>query len=150
MRFLMDDFDRAFNGIWNQRHFGDARAIAPSCETSETETAYFLSFDIPGMKKEDIKIELKDHRLTVSGERKREVHDRRQSLDHQEKTYGYFERSFGLPESALDDKIEARFENGVLEIAIPKKEDTQPRRIDIQNAGSGIFGKFLEAKTKKE
>lgn len=149
MRYLMNDFDRAFDGLWNQRFFGDQRQLAPSCETSETENAYFLSFDIPGMKKDDIKIELKDHRLTVSGERKREVHDRRQSLDHQEKSYGYFERSFSLPESALDEKIEARFEDGVLEIAIPKKEDTKPRRIDIQNAGSGIFGKFLESRKKE-
>lgn len=150
--YLFDDFDRAFNGLWNQSAGKDLTSPSPACETSESEQAYFLSFDVPGIKREDIKVEVDGRFLKISGERKREVHEQRRALSHQEKSYGYFERAFTLPESMVADKIEARFEDGVLEVAIPKKEEAKPRRIDVlpasgvaTNTGS-LFSRFIDTK----
>lgn len=140
---LMNEFDRTFDSLWNQ-NFTSARTLTPKTEISESENAFFISLDVPGMKKDGIKIEVKEQRMTVSGERKRTLHDRRS--DVQEKSYGFFERSFNLPETANGDQIEARFEDGVLEIVIPKKEETKPRRVEIQTGeATGLFSKLLDA-----
>jgi HSP20 family protein len=95
--------------------FYDERSLSPACDVSETEEKFLLSVDLPGMKKEDIKIELKDQVLTISGERKTEK----------------YQRSFTLPTVVDGNKVEARYEDGVLELTLPKTELAKPRQIEI-------------------
>ncbi len=126
---LFSEMESMFDTLpkWNERSFD------PAVELSEDDKQYNLSVDLPGLKKEDIKVEMKENTLQISGERQREsTQDKNIRVQRFEKTYGYFSRSFTLPHAIQADKIEAHFENGVLELRIPKAEIAQPRKIQIQ------------------
>jgi HSP20 family protein len=105
----------------------------PVCEITETEKQYAVSIDIPGMKKEDISLEVKENQLFVTGERKWESKSEKDNVLRSEKRYGKFSRVFTLPQNVNAEMIEARFENGVLEIFLPKEEKAQARKISIIN-----------------
>lgn len=123
---LFSEMDRFFE------EFG-TRSFAPACEISESENNYHMSVDLPGMRKEDIKVEMKENVLVVSGERKQEYNTGDQRTTHYaEKRYGSFTRSFSLPNTANPEKIEAKFENGVLNLTIPKVEASKARTVEIQ------------------
>lgn len=112
----------------------------------EDEGHFVLTMDVPGMKKEDIKIELQDKVVTISGERKRESFDKDQNQKasrRTERSYGFFQRSFALPTAVEADKVEAHYSDGVLELVIPKAEESKARRIEVQSGKSGIFGRLL-------
>ena len=91
-----------------------------------------MAFSLPGIEKEEVKVELKDNRLTVSGERKKETEEKNTRFHRVEHYYGNFSRSFMLPENIKSDAIEANFKNGVLTVAIPKAEAVQPKTIEIK------------------
>ena len=119
----------------------------PSCDVSETNEHYLISFDMPGVKKEDIKIEIQGNELVISGERQRELKDdNSEARIRHEKVYGRFERSFALPTSIASDKIEAQYENGVLDIVLPKAEEAKSRTVQIQTGQNGLLSKFLGSK----
>lgn len=105
------------------------RRFSPNADIIESEKNYVLNFDLPGIDKNDIKIEVNKGTLIVSGERKRETSEenRYRSI---ERTFGKFQRSFKLPEDAGED-ISANFENGVLEVTLPKKPEAQPKVVEI-------------------
>lgn len=122
-RSFFDDFDRLVN----------TETFSPSCDIHETNHSYNLSFDVPGIKKDDIKIEINEGQLTVSGERLRETKsDENTSVLRHERVYGRFERTFALPASIDAEKIEAHFEDGVLSVRLPKAEIAKGRTIQIQ------------------
>lgn len=128
----------------------DEREFAPASELIEEENHYMLSIDIPGMKKEDIKIEVADGNLIISGERKNEKRSEANQIHRYEKTYGSFKRSFVLPNTIAAEKVEARYEDGVLELYLPKTEVAQAKKIEIQSGKGGIFDKLLEAKKQEK
>ena len=127
------------------KFFDDARwmnstekeSFVPQCQVHETKTAYELKFDLPGIPKEDVKIDLHDNRLTVSGER-REEKKSEDKTDGGKRThlsevyYGSFMRSFTFPTQVDAEKSEARFENGVLMVTVNKKDVPQARQITIK------------------
>ncbi len=131
---IFAEMDRMF-GNFGQTAVGKTTeaAFSPACEISETETHYQMSVDLPGIKKEDVKIELNDNTLTISGERKSEkkAGDER-NVKYVEKYYGTFTRSFTLPTTVDTEKIEARYEDGVLSLEIPKAPLARTRKIEIQ------------------
>ena len=93
---------------------------------SETESDYFVMMDLPGVEKKDVEVNLSDGILTVSGERKTsEKSDENNRIWH-EGTYGAFSRSFELTSDIVEEKIKAKFNNGVLNITIPKAEEVKP------------------------
>ena len=125
---LLEDVDTVFNRFIQtpseqKRGFN----FNPACDIEEKADHFLLSMDIPGIPKEDVKIEVVENTLTISGERKNQR----------------FERSFTLPQKVDISKIEARYENGVLELAVPKAEDAKPLTIQIQSGKEGLLGKFL-------
>ncbi len=103
--------------------------FSPAADLEETETHFVLDFDLPGVKKEDIQIEVRDRNLHVSGERKFE----KKSKTHSERFAGKFERVWALPEGVEADKVEAAFSDGVLTVKVPKAEAAKPRVIKIQD-----------------
>lgn len=111
--------------------FSKSNGWSPATEIIDEEKAFILSMDIPGIRKEDLDIEVKENKLYVSGERKQQERDEKSGVMRSEKRYGKFSRAFTLPQNVNADLIEARFENGVLEIALPKEEKAQPRKITI-------------------
>ncbi|WP_413290436.1 Hsp20/alpha crystallin family protein [Bdellovibrio sp. HCB337] len=131
---LFSEMDRLFGNFVStpSNSSYDDRDFSPAAEVSESEEKFLMSIDLPGIKKEDIKIEIDQNVLKISGERKREAEAKENTKVHfYEKRYGVFKKSFTLPRSVDGAKIEARFENGVLEIQIPKTEVSKPRQIEI-------------------
>ncbi|GAA0873186.1 hypothetical protein GCM10009117_23330 [Gangjinia marincola] len=107
----------------------------PATNIKETDDAYMVEVAIPGMKKEDFDIEIDQNILTISNEQEFEDSEEKESYTRREFGYSSFKRSFTLPETADDEKISANYENGILAIEIPKREEAKQkpaRRIDIK------------------
>ncbi len=130
---LFNEMDRFFGETTRRAAAYDERSFIPACEVAETDANYLMSLDLPGMKKENIKIEVVDKLLTISGERKREAKsEEKEKVQRFEKSYGFFKRSFTLPTTVDTSKVEARYEDGVLELSLPKAAAIQPRAIEIK------------------
>ena len=150
---LMTEMDQLFND-WAptaRSEYYDERTFNPACEISETEEHFMMSVDLPGMKKSDIKIDVANDVLTISGERKREsTTDKKSKVQRFERSYGFFKRSFSLPATIDAEKVEARYEEGVLELYLPKVHTAKPRQIEIQSGKSGIFDRLLGSKKNNQ
>lgn len=146
---VFEDFDRIVNGLTRDRLNRDMN-FQPSCDVQETKNHFLLSFDIPGVKRDDIKINIDGNQLLVSGERRNESKaDERDSLIRHERFYGKFQRSFTLPTTVQVDKIEAHYDDGVLNIALPKAEEAKARSVKVQTGQSGFLDKLLGTKKDK-
>jgi HSP20 family protein len=135
---LQRDLNRLFDQMFAPSRSEGAVGFAPACDVEETDTAYSLSFDLPGVDRENIKIEVQDRDLIVSGERSQETRQEKNSRKFIERTHGSFKRVFTLPASANLEKVEAAYDQGVLRIGIPKREAIQTKQIPI--AGSPVEG----------
>jgi HSP20 family protein len=109
-----------FNQLAAEFFNGIDDSFTPRVDISETEQHFELHISLPGMKKSDLKIEIKEHILTISGERK-EVTEDDKKWHRREMRYGKFSRSFRLGETADEGQIEAAFEDGILKVSIAKK-----------------------------
>lgn len=104
----------------------------PRCEVSEDKQAYHVKFDLPGVPKDQIKIDLHENRLTVSGERRSEKKDDSKHQHFSEVFYGSFSRSMSFPSGVDTERTSATFENGTLNIVVPKVNAARSRQIDIK------------------
>lgn len=115
-----------FDDLFNDRFFNNdvtvGKSFTPRVDISETEKAFELSFAIPGIKKNEINIDLNEGQLIVSGERKFEEKKEEKNFHSVETRYGSFSRSFHLPDNIDANKVEAKYEDGLLNITIPKDE----------------------------
>lgn len=137
MSGLQKEMDRLFG-----QHFGRMRgpeeedlaatAWAPPVDIFETEDKVVLKAEFPGLKKEDIEIQVRDNTLTLKGEKKFEKEVKEESYHRVERAYGSFQRSFTLPSTIKQDGIEASFKDGILEISLPKAEEAKPKQVKIQ------------------
>ena len=109
-----------------------AREFRPLVDVYEKEEAFHLKADLAGVKTEDVKIEIHDKILTVSGERNIEKEDEKNGYRRVERRYGSFNRSFSLPETVESEKIDADFTDGVLTVVLPKRAESQPREIEVK------------------
>ena len=108
-------------------------AFVPTVNTREGEFAYHVDVDLPSVKKEDIKVDLNKGILTISGERKTKEEVKQEDYYKIETYFGKFSRSFTLPDNVDIENIEAKSDNGVLEIVIPKlKDDVSKKSIEIK------------------
>lgn len=142
---LFDDFARGFGWPGLRRSFFEDRpsgreSAIPSPSTRvnvvETDSAYEIEAELPGLDQKDIELKVSDGVLTLSGERKAEQEQKKKDYHLMERSYGSFRRSFTLPDNIVEDKIDARFANGVLTVTLPKREPgaTKPgeKKIDIK------------------
>jgi len=104
----------------------------PVVDVSENENQYMIQASIPGVKKNEITLDVKDNVLTISGERKSEIESQDSKVLVSEIRYGRFSRTFHLPDMVNHDKIEAKFEDGILNVMIPKTEKAKPKSIAIK------------------
>lgn len=119
--------------FYNQSKNEGVNAFVPIVNTREGEYAYHVDVDLPGVKKEDIKVDINKGILTISGERKLKDEVKEQDYYKVETYFGKFSRSFTLPDNADIENIEASSENGVLEVVIPKlKEENSKKTINIK------------------
>ncbi len=107
-------------------------AFTPPVEVVETEKAIMLTAELPGLKKEDVSIELEDNLLTLKGEKKTERDEKDARYHVWERNYGSFERSFTLPRSVDPKAIEAVFEDGILTVRMVKKAEAKGKLIEIK------------------
>ena len=109
----------------------DHSKFAPSCDVAETEGAFTLAFDIPGIDPKELDIEISNQYLTVSGERKQESSEEKDGVYRRERTFGSFRRSFELPDGTNSDAVDASYDNGVLKVVVPKSEKEKPRKVVV-------------------
>jgi len=105
---------------------------APRVDIRETDDALLVQAELPGIDKKDIKLEVKDGVLTISGERRYEKDVKEENVHRVERVYGKFMRSFSLPTNVDADQVSATMNNGVLEIRLAKRESAKPKAITIQ------------------
>lgn len=131
-----DPFFRVFDSLLNNQDLLPTEEVSnrtwmPPVDIQETQDAYRLSAELPGLTKEDINITLENNVLRLTGERKFEKDAKKEGYHRIERTYGAFSRAFTLPSQVNHEKVEAAFENGVLTITVPKAEQAKPRKISI-------------------
>ena len=132
---LMSGFNDVFDSIFNDTFFSDRMmSRVPAANISESKDHYHVELAAPGLKKEDFKLSLERDVLSVSVEQTAQNDGQERNFNKREFSYSSFVRSFTLPESADDNGIEAKYENGVLSINIPKREEAkvQSRQIEIK------------------
>jgi len=122
--------NRLFNSLFDTPTAGTRRWL-PATDLIESDSHYVLRADLPGVSEDDIKVQMDNNVLTISGERKAEHQDRRAGYYRVERTSGSFRRSVRLPEGVDADAITATFDKGVLEVAVPKPTHRQPRTVQI-------------------
>ena len=129
------DVDRLFDAFFGaDREQG--RRWVPPVDLVEAEDHFVLRADLPGLADDDVNVEVQDGTLTISGERHAEHESQERGWYRIERSFGSFNRSLTLPDGVDSDAISARFENGVLEVRIPKPEERKPRRVEI-SGGNG-------------
>jgi HSP20 family protein len=150
LRRLSDEMDRIFDDFFT-RSFGDspraelerwpwsgnasARTFWPELELSHRDGKLIVQADLPGLKREDVKVELKENELCISGDRMSAQEHEDRGFYRSERTYGSFRRSIPLPQGAKPDTASATFENGVLRVEIEAPdENTQGRRIEVRES----------------
>lgn len=115
----------------------EAIAVAdwsPLVDITEDEKEYVVKAEIPEMKKEDIKLNVHDDLLTITGERKYEKEEKGKKYHRVERAYGSFMRSFTLPEDADSSKVSAEYKDGLLKVHIPKSEKAKPKTTEVKIA----------------
>ena len=132
-------FDRFFDTDlfdWTHRNFSDTNTTLPSVNIKEDVNGYEVEMAAPGLDKSDFRIDLKNNVLSISSEKKTsEESDNGKQFTRREYSYQSFCRSFSLPQTVESDKISARYEQGILKVSIPKREEAKPkpsRQIEIQ------------------
>ncbi len=131
---LPDEVGRLFWGLSRfEPDFETEGAIAwaPAVDVAEDDEAMHVRAELPGLKKEEVKINVREGVLTLSGEKKFEDEKRKDNYYRIERSYGAFARSFTLPNTVNPDKIQANMKDGVLEILIPKKPEAKAREIKV-------------------
>ncbi len=121
--------------FFNDDFFGGSTvsSFSPKVDIAETDKAFEIDFHLPGVKKDEIKIDLDDNQLSVSGERKFENKKEEKNFKSVESFYGTFHRSFYLPDNVDADKVSASYEDGILKVNVPKDEKkTAQRTINIK------------------
>ena len=125
---LLDKFFT--NGLTAKRNLSK---FHPQVDAIETEKEFTIQVALPGFRKEDVQLEFQEGKLTISGERKFDTENKENKYHFIETNYGRFSRSFFLPDNINESAIEARFENGILEVVVPKDEKkVLKRQIDIK------------------
>ena len=127
---VFDDMDTMihsfFNTDWNFP-VRDTRNWSPAADVKETDNSFVLTADIPGLTKKDIKVNVANGKLSISGERSYETDQENDNYHYRERRFGTFDRSFNLPDTVDEENISASFKNGILSIQLPKHEVEIPK-----------------------
>jgi HSP20 family protein len=133
MRRLTEEMDRAFSTSWGLTK--EMGAWCPAMDIKEHDGNLVVSADLPGLTKDDVKVECTGEGLVIHGERKREHEEKKAGWYRSERTYGEFYRTIPLPEGCLVDKANAQFKDGVLEVKVPLPPSAQHKAREIPIKG---------------
>ena len=145
---LRERMNRLFDDAFSSREQGDLTAgtWSPSVDIHEKDKELVLTAEIPGVKEEDVDVEIEDNVLTLRGKKEFEKETKEDDYHRIERSYGSFYRSFTLPTNVDRDKIEANFDDGLLRITMPKKPELKPKKVNVLKGKN----KKTEKKTKKK
>lgn len=158
---LFKEFDELFSQLQGNNASATTPApnesFTPAADIRENEKGYLMAFDLPGIPEQNVKIEVKDGVLSLTGERRRETSDNREGWTRTERSFGRFHRAFSLPNDIDATKIEAQFENGELHLFLPKAEVAKSVQIPVNgkktdgSAGEvkGLMERFFAPKEKQ-
>ena len=125
----LDELTNRINSLWEAGFSGGIQGWAPLADVEETDDGYSVEIELPGVKRDDIDIQLSDRQLTVTGELKEK--ERTGILRRRTRRVGHFQYSVTLPADVDADKVSAHLDAGVLTVRVPKSEQSKPRRIEI-------------------
>jgi HSP20 family protein len=129
-----NELNRVMEDVFGNRLQHENAALLPPIDIEEQTDRYLLHVELPGVRLEDIKITLENNRLTIRGQKTRTEDQKNATFHRLERGYGAFERSFTLTHAVKQEKIEATYRDGVLEVSVPKAEEAKAREIPIQTA----------------
>ena len=132
---IQREMDRLFNDAFKEIGFGkdtDMSMLAPDVDIYEKDDKLFAEIEIPGIDKKDIDINVEDHVLSIKGEKKSEKEDKGRNYHVVERRYGKFQRAFRIPEYIKAEEIKAKFDNGILTVEMPKKEEAKKSSIKVK------------------
>jgi HSP20 family protein len=132
LRRMTEEMDRAFQEVGMEREGRGGAGWAPAIEVSQRDGKYYIQAELPGMDPKDVKVEVENDALIIQGERKFEHEEKDGGVQRTERQYGAFYRSIPLPPGANVDQAQAKFNNGVLEVAIPAPGLQTRRSIPVQ------------------
>jgi HSP20 family protein len=134
----MFDLQRSINQLFDDsvgKSSRDGIALStwiPAVDVYEDENSFLIKAELPEVNKDDVKVNLHDNTLSISGERRFENEQKRDGYHRVERSYGEFYRSFTLPPNVNTDAINAQFKDGVLRLTLPKKEEAKPKQISVK------------------
>ena len=145
LRQMTSEFDRMFETsawpsfrwpVFRTRPAAEGATWFPEIDVFEKDNRLITKIDLPGMKKEDVKVEVTDGHLAISGERKTEAEEKKEDFYRCEREYGSFYRAVPLPEGVKLEDVKATFSDGVLEVSVPlpAKPEAKIRKVEIQEA----------------
>ncbi len=131
--FFADPFFRSLDQFFADEpsRTGARDGWVPAVDVRETDDSFVFTAELPGLNKDDVSITLEDNVLSLTGERKFEQEESKNEYRRIERSYGHFTRSFTLPSEVDNDKVQAKYGNGLLTVTVPKTEKTKPRKIEI-------------------
>lgn len=141
-QMMAEVWGRPFSGLWpsrpgmlrpSQAMLGESLQVrVPAVDLYEGKEEVVLKAEVPGLSKEELKIDLTDSTLTISGEKKKEEEIKEEDYTYSERAYGSFSRSLHLPCAVKADKVKATFKDGILEVKLPKTEDAKKRHVTVK------------------
>ena len=134
---LFDSFLTGFPALTGMRQsLPAAQGLTPAWDVKETEKELVVKADLPGIDEKDIQLTMRDGVLSLRGEKKMERSDKNENYHFMERSYGSFQRSIRLPDTVDENKVDARFDKGVLTVTLPKRPETmkEQKRIEIKSA----------------
>ncbi len=128
---LRNEFDRLFDTFFHNLE-EEETAFSPAVDIEEHEKEFVINAELPGMKKEDIKINVKDNVLSISGEKTQEHKTEDKNYHRTERVFGAFQRTFRLPEYADQENVSAEYHEGILQVTIPKLKESLAKQVEIK------------------
>ena len=129
-----NEVDQLFDSFFNTpvEEGTSITAFAPPVEIKEKAKEFLITIELPGIKKEEVSIKIKDSLLSISGEKKQEKKTEEKNYHRTERIYGSFQRTFRLPEYADQDNIAAEYKDGILNVSIPKLKESISKNVEIK------------------
>jgi HSP20 family protein len=128
------EFEETMSNVWPEGEFALTRGAMPMMDVSETDGNVEIKLDLPGVKPEEIKVEVRGNEVMIHGERKeeKEEKDEKRNFHRMERRWGKFARTVMLPCEVAADKVEANYHNGVLELKLPKREPNTSKTVPVK------------------
>jgi len=133
----IESFENEFAGLVEklftaEEGWNGLEKFAPRSNLAETETGFEISVELPGMKPEEVHVELKNGEVWITGEKKEEKEEKGKTWHRVERHYGEFRRIFTLPAAVNEEFVKAEFKEGVLHVTVPKAEEVKPKRVEVK------------------